>query len=135
MKIIITENKVNIIRALIKRDGVKYASNIVGGFENLAKILGHDNVPEYIYQYLTENTYPDDNWYSHDDYKQVVKYYGSTEFFVNDVESYSFDDRGKLDIKGWLYDELDELFDDYDWKSVFKKWFEDNTGLEVTIVE
>ena len=119
MKIIISENKVNIIRALIKRDGVKYASNIVGGFENLAKILGHDNVPEYIYQYLTENSYPDYNWYSHDDYKQVVKDYGSTEFFVNDVEYYSFDDRGKLDIKTWLYDELDELFDDYDWKSVF----------------
>ena len=114
---------------------LKIYEALFGGFENLAKILGHDNVPEYIYQYLTENIYPDYNWYSHDDYKQVVKDYGSTEFFVNDVESYSFDDRGKLDIKGWLYDELDELFYNYDWKSVFKKWFEDNTGLEVTIVE
>ena len=135
MKISISENKIEKLNQLIKDLGVKQAIQLMGGIKTFAIVLGHDNVPEYIYQYLTENSYPDYNWYSHDDYKQVVKDYGSTEFFVNDVEYYSFDDKGKLDIKTWLYDELDYLFDDYDWKSVFKKWFEDNTGLEVTIVE
>jgi hypothetical protein len=135
MKILISENKVDIIRALIKREGVKHATNIIGGFENLVKILGHDSVPEYIYQYLTENTYPDYNWNSHEDYKQELEIYGSIEFFLNDVEGYLFDDRGRLDIKPWLWDELEELFDDYDWKSVFKKWFEDNSGLKVNFLE
>jgi len=135
MKIIISENKIEKLNQLIKDLGVKQAVQLMGGIKTLATVLGYDSVPGYIYQYLTENSYPDYNWYSHDDYKQVVKDYGSTEFFVNDVEGYSFDDRGRLDIKPWLWDELEELFDDYDWKSVFKKWFETNTGLKVGWVE
>jgi hypothetical protein len=143
MKILISENKVEIIRALIKREGVKYAANIVGGFEHLAKILGHDNVPEYIYQYLTENSYPDYNWYSHDDYKQVVKDYGSTEFYVNDRLTFVYTEYEngykKLEVYPWLYNEMEDLFsineDDTGWVKIIANWFENNTGLKVDMVE
>jgi hypothetical protein len=101
---------------------------------SLEKVLFH-----YINQYLTENFYPDYNWESSDFYREQVDKYGDHQFYINDKLSFDYtkyeNDYKKLDIYPWLYDELEEMFDDYDWKDIFKKWFETNTGLKVDWVE
>ena len=140
MKIIISENKIEKVKDLIQKQGVKKVVQLMGGLDNLAKILGYDTVPRYITQYLSENYYPDYNWEHKDYYQDEVERYGSFSFVVNDRNAYdyfTYDDTesSKLDIAGWLYNELEELFDDYDWKDIFKKWFETNTGLKVDWVE
>lgn len=140
MKIIITENKIDRLKGLIEKQGVKSAIQLMGGLDNLAKVLGYDTVPGYIYQYLSEMYYPDYNWEHKDYYRDEVNRFGSFAFVVNDRNAYDYftydeTESSKLDIAGWLYNELEELFDGYDWKSIFKKWFETNTGLKVGWVE
>jgi hypothetical protein len=139
MKIVITEDKIDYIKDLIKSKGVEFAIEKVGGFDILTKLLGYKNVDQYIYQYLSDKFDPDYGWEDNDFYKNQVRKFGSYLFTINNYESYEYitysDGGKKLDIKTWLYNELDELFEDYDWKSIFKKWFEDNTGLKVDWVE
>ena len=145
MKIIITEGKVEILKELIKTRGIKEAISVIGGLSNLVKVLGYDTVPKYIYQYLTENLYPDYNWVGPDYYKEEVERFGSIQFYVNDKLSFDYTNNGKfiqktkLDIYPWLYEELGEIFeidgeDIFGWKDVFKKWFTDNTGLKVDMI-
>jgi hypothetical protein len=136
------QNKLN---QLIKSKGIKLASKSTGGFENLIKILdldeeGYDNL---IYQYLTENYYPDYNWGPklHNFYKKDIKQYGLYEFLVNDVPSYvylgewdGYDYLYTLSISEWIVDELTTMFGDK-WIPTFKKWFEDNSGLEVREID
>jgi len=140
MKIIITEDRLDKLKELIKTQGVKKTAQLAGGFKTLAKVLGYDNVPEYIYQYLTENFYPDYNWESSDFYREQVDKYGDHQFYINDKLSFDYtkyeNDYKKLDIYPWLYDELEEMFevdgeDIFGWKDMIKKWFTDNTGLKV----
>ena len=143
MKIIITENTIDKIKSLIDKKGVKKVISLIGGSDNFIKILGPDGVNEYIYKYLDENAYPDYNWYSHDDYKQVVKDYGSTEFYVNDRLTFVYTEYEngykKLEVYPWLYNEMEELFsindDDTGWVKIIANWFENNTGLKVDMVE
>lgn len=130
---------------LIKFKGLKIASKSTGGLENLIKILdldeeGYDNL---IYQYLTENYYPDYNWGPklHNFYKKDIKQYGLYEFLVNDVPSYvylgewdGYDYLYTLSISEWIVDELTTMFGDK-WIPTFKKWFEDNSGLEVREID
>lgn len=145
MKIIITEDRLDKLKELIKTQGVKKTAQLAGGINTLAKVLGFDTIPEYIYQYLTENTYPDYGWESHDFYREQVDKYGDHQFYINDKLSFDYTNSGKfilktkLDIYPWLYDELGEIFevdgeDIFGWKDVFKKWFTDNTGLKVDII-
>jgi hypothetical protein len=140
MKIIISENKIEKLNQLIKDLGVEQAVQLMGGIKTLATVLGYDSVPGYIYQYLSEKYYPDYNWEHKDYYQDEVERYGSFSFVVNDRNAYdyfTYDDTesSKLDIAGWVYNDLDELFDGYEWKDTFKKWFQDKTGLKVGWVE
>lgn len=130
---------------LIKSKGLKLASKSVGGLENLIKILdfdekGYDNL---IYQYLTENYYPDYNWGPelHDFYRQEIIDYGIYDFQINDDIAYSYlgewdgyDHLYTLSIRNWVSNELTSLFG-HKWIPVFKTWFEDNSGLEVRDVD
>lgn len=130
---------------LIKSKGLKLTSKSVGGLENLIKILdldeeGYDNL---IYQYLTENYYPDYNWGPelHDFYKQEIIDYGIYDFQINDDVAYSYlgewdgyDHLYTLSIRNWVSNELTSLFG-HKWIPVFKTWFEDNSGLEVRDVD
>ena len=145
MKIIITEDRLDKLKELIKTQGVKKTAQLAGGFKTLAKVLGYDNVPEYISQYLNENYYPDYDWQGPDYYKEEVERFGSIQFYVNDKLSFDYTNSGKfiqktkLDIYPWLYDELGEIFeidgeDIFGWRDVFKKWFTDKTGLKVDII-
>ena len=135
MRILISENKVEKLKNLIELKGMKKAIQLMGSFNNIVKVLGYDDAEKYIYQYLVDTKYPDYGWEDNDYYTEEIDSHGSLQFFINDREGYYIDDRGTLDIKPWLWDELEELFDDYNWKRIFQQWFEDNTGLEVIRVE
>ena len=140
MIILITENKVEIVKNLIKSQGITYAVQVIGGFENLAKVFGYESVPEYVKQYLTENFYPDYGWESHEFYRDEVEKYGDHQFYISDMISFDYTKHSNhthtLEIYPWLYNKLDEIFevdyeDIFNWKSIFKQWFTDNTGLKV----
>lgn len=50
MKVIITENqKEKMLRNLIKKDGVKFASNMVGGIENLFDVLNIKSPMDFLH--------------------------------------------------------------------------------------
>lgn len=143
MKIIITEDRLDKLKELIKTQGVKKTAQLAGGFKTLAKVLGFDTIPEYIYQYLTENTYPDYGWESHDFYREQVDKYGDHQFYINDKLSLDYtqhgDGKSTLEVYPWLYNELEDMFevdgaDVFGWMDVIKKWFTDNTGLKVDVM-
>lgn len=125
--------------------GILKTARKVSGVGNLIKILNlnEQELDNFIYQYLTENYYPDYNWGPelHDFYRQEIIDYGSYDFQINDVIAYSYlgewdgyDYLYTLSIRNWVSDELTSLFD-RKWMSVFKTWFEDNSGLEVRDVD
>lgn len=149
MKIIITENQHNYLKSsLLKLTndlGIKNASKVVGGIDNLLKILDIDGekLDGLIYKYLTEEYYPDYNWGPelHEFYKKEIDQYGIYDFLINDVPAYvylgawdGYDYLYTLGISRWVRNELSLIFGDK-WISVFKKWFEDNTGLEVREID
>ena len=139
MKIIITEDRLDKLKELIKTQGVKKTAQLAGWFNTLAKVLGYNNVPEYIYQYLTENLYPDYNWESPDFYKEEVERFGLIQFYVNDKLSFNYNFSKFIYISITFNRKMVEMFevdgeDIFGWKDVFKKWFTDNTGLKVDII-
>jgi len=143
MKIIITENKIDRVKGLIEKQGVKSAIQLMGGLDNLAKVLGYNSIPEYIFQYLSENAYPDYGWESPDYYREQVDRFGSIQFNVNDRVTFDYTEFGngnkKLEIYPWLYNEMEEFFsindDDIEWVKIIVNWFENKTGLKVDFVE
>jgi hypothetical protein len=139
MKILITEDRVVKLKKYITDYGIRKAVEVLRGFENLVKVLGYETVTEYLYQYLTENYYPDYGWSDHNYYSEQVDSYGAEQFKINDKLSFDYTKHGNgncsLDIYPWLYNELVDIFDGYDWVGVVKKWFEDNTGLKVDMVQ
>ena len=133
---------------MIKTDGFKKAAKAVGGGKRLMKILNLDgeDLDEFIYQYLTDNLHPDYNWspedYSlHQQYKRNLKSYGIQTFSVNDFDAYSYfgewdgyDNLYLLVITKWVINELTSLFGNK-WVPTFKRWFENNSGLEVREID
>lgn len=113
-------------------------------------IITESKLESAIISYLDENFYPDYGW--HDSYQEYVDKWGDNVFFINDVESYIyygcnanggpedefFADYGHLhnfecpllSIYPAVSQQLNSYFGDM-WKPVFKKWFEENTGLIV----
>lgn len=133
------------LRDLIKSDGIKKASKAVGGVKRLIKILdlNEQELYDIIYQYLTEEYYPDYNWGPelHDFYKEDVKRYGLYNFEINDLPAYTY--LGEWDgyeylytlyVNLWIQNELNSLFGDI-WVEVFIEWFENNSGLEVKEID
>jgi hypothetical protein len=113
-------------------------------------IITESKLESAIISYLDENFYPDYGW--HDSYQEYVDRWGDNVFFINDVESYIyygcnanggpedefFADYGHLhnfecpllSIYPAVSQQLNSYFGNM-WKPVFKKWFEENTGLIV----
>jgi hypothetical protein len=103
-------------------------------------IITESKVNEAILNYLKLRSYPDYDWgpHLHKFYKKDVKTHGSYTFVINDREAYTY--YGEYDgydyrpyelVMGqWLYDELTSIFRDL-WIPIFKKWFEENTGLSI----
>ena len=133
------------LQKMIEDDGMSNTINIVGGIENLLKILNpnEEELDELIYKYLTEEYHPDYEWGPelYDFYKEDVRIHGSFEFPVDDRIGYAYlgewdgyDYLHTLMIAEWLTNELTSLFGDK-WIPVFKQWFEDNSGLEVREID
>lgn len=133
------------LKSVLDVYGFKKASKAVGGVDNLLKILdpNEEELDGLIYKYLTENYYPDYNWGPelHDFYREDVKKYGIYDFEVNDRFAYSYlgewdgyDYLYTLVISKWLSNQLTELFN-HKWIPTFKRWFEDNSGLEVRDID
>ncbi len=143
---ILRENSLkNSLMDLMNTIGIKKASKAVGGISRLIKILNfnEEELNEFIYQYLTENYYPDYDWGPklHNFYKKDIDTYGSYDFEINDRSAYvylgawdGYDYLYTLVITDWVSSELNLLFGDK-WVHVFKRWFEDNSGLEVRDID
>jgi hypothetical protein len=86
-----------------------------------------------IYDFLKDEYYPDYDWGPHlfDFYREDVEKYGDITFYVNDSEAYVYYDDGTLEIMPWVCERLDSWFNNA-WYSVFKDWFEENSGLVVS---
>jgi len=99
-------------------------------------IISESKMDSTIRSYLTHYIHPDYNWGPelHNFYRKDVKEHGGYDFEINDVVAYSYyndDEYHKtLIIEEWLVDKLSTLFGNF-WQPVFKKWFEENSGLKV----
>jgi len=94
---------------------------------------GRQSLDEIIYDFLKDDFYPDYDWGPElfDFYKNDVEEYGAISFYINDSEGYVYYDGGTLEIMPWVCEKLNEYFND-SWYSVFKGWFEENSGLVVS---
>ena len=96
---------------------------------------GKSSLENLIYEFLNDDFYPDYNWGPElfDFYREDVEQYGSVPFYINDSEAYVYYDDGTLEIMPWVCEKLNEYFNDL-WYSVFKSWFEENSGLKVSMM-
>ena len=140
MKILIKEDEVQKLHGLINRLGIAKVTKMLGGFQNVGKILG-ENSPQYVIAYLDENWYPDYGWLTPEEYKDEVERWGNIAFEVNDENAYQFSEHNdgstKLYTFGRFYNKVEEIFGENDewWNPIIKQWFEERTGLKVTWIE
>ena len=148
IKKVLREEIKNNLRNMIDGYGFKNAAKAVGGGKRLMNILDLDGeeLDEFIYKYLKENLYPDYNWSPEDEplkqqIKRNIKSYGTQTFYIDDVDAYSYfgewdgyDYLSLVVINRWVIEELTSLFGDK-WIPTFKRWFEDNSGLEVREID
>ena len=118
-------------------------------------VITENRLEKLITDYLDDLYYPDYGWNEntrHGSYQEDVDRYGDLVFFINDVDSYIYygcnANAGPEDEffagYGHLHNykcpllliyprvggELTSLFGNR-WKSVFKEWFEEKSGLHV----
>jgi len=120
-------------------------------------VITESRLESLIIDYLNDSYYPDYGWKGNSrsdiGYQDEVDKWGDIVFFVDDQESYIYygcnanagpEDEffagyghlhnyecPLLSIYPYMSQRLDSAFGDI-WKPIFKKWFENNTGLEVT---
>jgi len=137
MKIIITENKVEKLKGLIKTQGIENVSKLMGGFYNLIKVLGVNGINEVIYDYLNDNLTPTKGWKDTEEYIELAKDIRTVHFIINGQVGYSYT---LYPISGntllFLYPATDkklrETFEGEEiWGDVLINWFKDKTGLKV----
>ena len=95
--------------------------------------ITNKRLDDVILNYLNSNLVPDGGWSSKSDYKKTASIAYSLSFDMDDEDGYSYTDGDRLIIEPWVNDKLYSLFNEY-WIPVFKKWFEDNTGLKVRMM-
>jgi hypothetical protein len=148
IKKVLREEIKNNLRNMIDGYGFKNAAKAVGGGKRLMNILDLDGeeLDEFIYKYLKENLYPDYNWSPEDEplkqqIKRNIKSYGTQTFYIDDVDAYSYfgewdgyDNLYLVVINKWVKDELISIFGNK-WIPTFKRWFEDNSGLDVREID
>jgi hypothetical protein len=119
-------------------------------------LITESRLESLIIDYLNDSYYPDYGWKGNSKsdigYQDEVDKWGDIVFFVDDRESYVYygcnanagpEDEffagyghlhnyecPLLSIYPYMSQRLDSTFGDI-WKPIFKKWFENNTGLEV----
>ena len=118
-------------------------------------VITESRLEGLIIDYLNDSYYPDYGWKGNSKsdvgYQDEVDRWGDLVFFIDDRDSYvyygcnagsendkMFNTYGHLrnykcpllSIYPRVSERLDSTFGDI-WKPIFKKWFENNTGLEV----
>ena len=102
-------------------------------------IISENKIDSLIHNYLIDFYTPDYGWGPElfDFYKEEVKNHGYVNFFINDIPEFTYYDavwnKKKLEIDNKLTSELNKLFGRH-WVTPFVKWFEENTNLEVKVV-
>ena len=114
-------------------------------------VITESKLESAIISYLDVNFYPDYGW--QDNYQEMVDEWGDLDFLINDKDSYIYygcesQDRSNnreyfgpnghlsnfecplLSIGPRVSEQLNNYFGDM-WKPIFKRWFEENTGLIV----
>lgn len=101
----------------------------------LESVEGKSSLENLIYEFLNDDFYPDYDWGPElfDFYREDVEQHGLVPFYINDSEAYTYYDDGTLEIMPWVCEKLNEYFNDL-WYSVFKSWFEENSGLKVNMI-
>ena len=95
-------------------------------------IISESQLDKIIYDFLEDEYYPDYDWGPElfDFYREEVEEYGGIGFLINDSEGYYYYDDGTLEVLPWVCERLDSWFNNA-WQPVFKKWFEEHSGLKV----
>jgi len=96
---------------------------------------GKSSLENLIYEFLNDDFDPDYNWGPElfDFYREDVKEHGVIPFYIKGSEAYVYYEDGTLEIMPWVCEKLNEYFNDL-WYSVFKSWFEENSGLKVSMM-
>jgi hypothetical protein len=117
-------------------------------------IITESKLENAIMEYINNtNIIPDYGWSTPEEYKEELNRWGEVMLYLNDDTSFRYfgcnsgDNEDDMDFSpsGRLYHfecpllqvwpsvsyQLNNLFGDL-WKPVLKKWFEENTGLEVS---
>jgi len=99
---------------------------------------GKSSLENLIYQFLNDDFNPDKvsgfdtNW-GDPKILDLYRNYGSLAFGINDSTSYIYYSDGTLEIMPWVCKKLDYYFNHL-WYSVFKTWFEEKSGLKVSMM-
>jgi hypothetical protein len=95
-------------------------------------IITESQLDNVVYEFLDGEYYPDYGWEPYF-YRDEIKQWGTVTFYINDIEGYYYYEggNGTLEVNPWVCKDLDIWFS-YGWKIPFKKWFEKNSGLEVS---
>lgn len=103
-------------------------------------LISESKLNSFIYEYIDNNFYPDMGWHSPEFYQKIAIRDGSVEFNNNAISAFVYVYKTKIgdilnkpkSIVFWPNTKktLNGLFGDL-WPPIFKKWFEDHTGLEV----
>jgi hypothetical protein len=93
-------------------------------------ILKESQLDDLIINFFDEDYYPDYGWEDASFYEKELESYDNFNFYINDDLAYTYFDDGSMEINKWLIDDLNSRFGDR-WVTLFKKWFEMNTGLTV----
>ena len=93
-------------------------------------ILKESQLDDLIINFFDEDYYPDYGWEDASFYEKELESYDNYNFYINDDLAYTYFDDGSMEINKWLIDDLNSRFGDR-WKPLFKRWFENNTGLSV----
>lgn len=130
---------------LIDDAGVDYVIDAIKtpkehGLTTLINIVGLDSMPDIIYNHLKKNFYPDYDWGPelHDFYREEIEQYGSIDFYIDDSVAFTFWKEygglsNRLELQARVYIELNKIFGNL-WEPIFKKWFEENSGLKVNAI-
>ena len=93
-------------------------------------ILKESQLDDLIIKFFDEDYYPDYGWEDASFYEKELESYDNYNFYINDDLAYTYFYDGSMEINKWLIDDLNSRFGDR-WISLFKRWFEMNTGLTV----
>ena len=109
-------------------------------------LITESRLEKIVTNYLDDIYVPDYGWVNSDFYQKEIERFGDLIFYVEDIESYYYYGNNSnslsnditfegyelplLEIYPHIAERLTMMFGDI-WEPIFKKWFEEHTGLNV----